>query len=175
MIRRWRQFFALEQGDRWLAIEAALLLTIVQVGLRTVPFGMLRLMLARAKRLRARYQRDGSRSARAAGAAASVTAFCRAPFTSARSASMSSTSRPTAAASVVPLRNCLRDALAADVMLARRGFQPTLRFGIRKPDGNRLTLDAHAWLECDGSIVAGRLESLDEYLVLSNPATTGRL
>jgi hypothetical protein len=147
MIRRWRQFLALDQGDRWLVIEAALLLTIVQVGLRTVPFGVLRLMLARAKRLRRPQQSNGSRIAWAIGATAPV----------------------------VPLRSCLRDALAADVMLARRGFHPTLRFGIRKPHGNRLTLDAHAWLECDGSIVAGRLETLDQYLVLSNPATTGRL
>lgn len=143
MIRRWQRFRALAQGDRWLVIEAAILLTIVQVGLRIVPFGMLRLMLARAKRLRARPQPEGSRVAWAIGAAAPV----------------------------VPRRSCLRDALAADVMLARRGFQPTLRFGIRKPQGHRLTLDAHAWLECDGSIVAGRLETLDEYLVLSNTTT----
>ena len=143
MIRRWRRFRALGQGDRWLVIEAAVLLTIVPIGLRTVPFGVLRLVLARAKRLRARPQPELSRIAWAIGAAAPL----------------------------VPLRSCLRDALAADVMLARRGFRPTLRFGIRKPHGNRLTLDAHAWLECDGSIVAGRLETLDEYLVLSNTQT----
>ena len=63
----------------------------------------------------------------------------------------------------MPGRNCLQDALAADVMLCRRGHPSTLRFGVKKGESARVPIEAHAWVESDGAIVAGRLATLPHY------------
>jgi hypothetical protein len=47
---------------------------------------------------------------------------------------------------------CLARALAATVMLRRRGLQPTLYLGIPTGDPN---LRAHAWVRCGGVTVVG--------------------
>lgn len=51
--------------------------------------------------------------------------------------------------------NCLRESLVTWWLLARRGIQSTLHFGIRQDDG---ALAAHAWIEYRG-------------IPLNNPAT----
>ena len=134
-MQRWRRFRALEHGDRSLVLEAAILIGIVQVGLRTVPLGVLRRVLEGAKRLRARTRPAGSRIAWAINAAAPV----------------------------LTRRSCLSDALAADVMLCRRGYPSTLWFGVKPFKGGAAALEAHAWVESDGAIVAGALDTLHEY------------
>ena len=48
----------------------------------------------------------------------------------------------------VPTAHCLARCMAAQVLLARQGYSTTLQIGVRKL-GSRL--DAHAWLEYDGS------------------------
>ncbi len=56
-----------------------------------------------------------------------------------------------AAAQAVPRCTCLVRALAGRRMLWRRGIRSELRIGVAKsPD-----FQAHAWLECDGTIVIG--------------------
>ena len=135
VLQRIRRFRALEPGDRSLLIEAAILLGIVQVGLRTIPLRALRRVLTGVKRFRARSRPAGSRIAWAVNAAAPL----------------------------VPPRSCLSDALAADVMLCRRGYPSTVWFGVKPLKGRTTALDAHAWVESDGSIVAGALDTLHEY------------
>lgn len=49
--------------------------------------------------------------------------------------------------------NCLVRALATRVMLARRGYLAHLRIGVAKDAGGRF--QAHAWVECEGTIVIG--------------------
>lgn len=49
--------------------------------------------------------------------------------------------------------NCLVQSLAAQTMLARRGYPARLRIGVAKDEGGRLK--AHAWVECEGNIVIG--------------------
>ena len=78
-----------------------------------------------------------------------------------------------AAARVVPGRTCLTDALAADVMLCRRGHPSTLRLGVRKHAGAAVPVEAHAWVESDGAIVAGELATLDEYSLFPNTGAAG--
>ncbi len=68
-----------------------------------------------------------------------------------------------AAARRLPGTTCLAEALAVDAMLRRHGHAPRLKLGVR--EGGRL--DAHAWVECDGVVVAGTVEKLAEYVVLS--------
>ena len=140
ILQRWRRFCALGDGDRWLIVEAVILIGIVQAGVRTVPFGALRRLLTGAKRLRSGSRPPRSRIGWAVNAAARL----------------------------VPGRTCLSDALAADVMLCRRGYPSMLRFGVKKRNDGVVPLEAHAWVECDGSIVAGHLATLDEYRLFSN-------
>jgi hypothetical protein len=71
--------------------------------------------------------------------------------------------------SPVPM-TCLRQALAADAMLQRHGFESQLRLGVRRgPTPSSASLQSHAWVECDGAIVVGRLDGLADYAVLAAP------
>ena len=51
---------------------------------------------------------------------------------------------------------CLATAVAANRLLARRGTPSGLWLGVRS--GDHHTIDAHAWLVADGSVVTGRFE-----------------
>jgi hypothetical protein len=50
-------------------------------------------------------------------------------------------------------RNCLVQSLAAQTLLARRGYSTQLRIGVAKDEGGQFK--AHAWVECDGQIIIG--------------------
>jgi hypothetical protein len=52
----------------------------------------------------------------------------------------------------VPGASCLTQALATRALLAEEGHASTLRLGMARIDGR---LQAHAWLESDGTIVVG--------------------
>ena len=130
-----RRFARLERRDRWLVVEAVVLIGIANAGLRTVSFVSLRRMLDTAKQLRSRSMDPAPRISWAIGAAAQV----------------------------VPGRTCLKDALAADVMLCRRGYPSTLRLGVKKGSTAGVPLEAHAWVESEGAIVAGQLAALADY------------
>ena len=53
----------------------------------------------------------------------------------------------------VPGARCLARAVAADAILERSGRAPEMHVGARRsPDGR---LEAHAWLEAEGSVVVG--------------------
>ena len=66
------------------------------------------------------------------------------------------------AARLVPGANCLTQALAAQVLLALRGFSSDVKVGVRLEDDGRF--GAHAWLTCGDRIVigGGRME-LDRF------------
>ena len=51
------------------------------------------------------------------------------------------------------VKTCLNQALAAQVLLARRGHPAVLRIGVAK--GKEAHLRAHAWVESEGKIVIG--------------------
>jgi hypothetical protein len=67
---------------------------------------------------------------------------------------------------LLPERPCLTQALAAYVLLSRRGSSDArLRIGVkRRPDGS---LDAHAWLERDGIVLIGGAASPSSYSMLT--------
>jgi hypothetical protein len=69
------------------------------------------------------------------------------------------------AARHMPLANtCLTQALAAQVLLARRGYPALLRIGVVK--GDKDNLQAHAWVESEGEVVIGGYE-LERYAHLA--------
>jgi hypothetical protein len=57
---------------------------------------------------------------------------------------------------------CLPRALMAQIMLKRLGHEPELKIGVAR-EGR--TLDAHAWVECEGRVIVGDAE-LERYSVL---------
>lgn len=67
---------------------------------------------------------------------------------------------------IVPNRPCLTQALAARVMLQRRGITTTLRIGVKKEED---VLAAHAWLEQDGRIIIGGERSPALYVPFEKP------
>src|SRR5712692_821797 len=68
---------------------------------------------------------------------------------------------------------CLVQALGTDVVLRRRGYPSELRVGVRKPADERpKPLQAHAWVVCQGRVVAGELPDLEGYVLLSAPGTS---
>jgi hypothetical protein len=137
---RWRSVRALDSSEQRLVIEAAVLLPLVRLGSRVLPFLTLRHLLNRYATRRAVVD-DGS-TGRVSWAV-------------------------TAAAKGLPLSTtCLFEALAADVMLRRRGLTCEMCFGVRMP--TRATpFAAHAWIEHRGVVIVGQLEDLRDYAPLS--------
>ena len=139
-MRTLSRFIALSRAERAVAIEASVVLTVVCTTFWILPFRLLARLLGGYA---ARFRRPCEAPApRIAALVASVAGRFPAPVT------------------------CLAEALVAEAMLKRRGYAPVLRLGVRKPNG---TLDAHAWVECDGRVVLGGVRELDEYAVLSGP------
>lgn len=65
----------------------------------------------------------------------------------------------------IPGTTCLAEAVAGHTMLQRHGHPAVLRIGVRRGDSARL--DAHAWVECAGTVAIGTVADLADYAVLS--------
>jgi hypothetical protein len=139
----WRRYRALERERRRLVLEAAVLLGLTRCGLRVLPFATVRRILNSYSGRR----RSGSRVP-AVLVGWAVTA---------------------AGVAVQRRRACLVEALAADAMLRRHGYDPMLEFGVRSRTSRTAPLEGHAWVTCDGAIVVGDLETLPEYVAMSAP------
>jgi hypothetical protein len=140
-------FRALCADDRFLVAEAAVLLVFLRVGLWKLSFATTRRVLNCC--LSQNQARAGLRGHATVGRIASAV---------------------TGVARRLPARpTCLVEALAVEAMLRRRGFAPTLRVGVREPGSGSMPLDAHAWVECAGSVVIGRLANLADYAVFPVP------
>jgi hypothetical protein len=59
------------------------------------------------------------------------------------------------AARLVPAATCLVQGLSARLLLARSGFEATLRIGVAKAAGG--AVEAHAWVESAGRVVVGEV------------------
>lgn len=65
------------------------------------------------------------------------------------------------ASRLIPKATCLVQALAAQVLLNRRGHPTRLRIGVAKSEEGQLL--AHAWVENQGSVVIGDFVDLPRY------------
>jgi hypothetical protein len=72
----------------------------------------------------------------------------------------------TAVAVRFPSATCLVQALAADAILRRRGLAPELHIGVRADANSARRIEAHAWVECNGSVAIGSIESLSDFTPL---------
>jgi hypothetical protein len=128
-MRLLRAFLQLPAPERRWLIEVAALLWAIRVGLWLLPFGTLRRLLDGAGRPAASALRADRLPAERIGWALA------------------------AASCGVVRATCLTQALAAQLLLARRGQPAVLRIGVAKDATGKL--EAHAWVECQGQIVVG--------------------
>ena len=135
------------RADRGTALEAAVLIVLIRASFRLASFAATLRWVGRGWRARDRASADppDPMIARRVGAAVR------------------------AAARRLPGSTCLVEAVAAEAMLKRRGVPSTLHIGVRAPS-DATPLDAHAWLECAGSIVVGDQADLIEYRILTRPS-----
>lgn len=130
-MKRLRKFLHLTSGDRRLLVGTALLLGVIRLGLRSIPFRTVR----RVVNWLAQWS---SRSARRADRF-SVDRLVWAVTVTSR---------------YVPKATCLTQVLATQVLLGRYGHQPAqLRVGIARGKGGQL--EAHAWLENQSKVLVG--------------------
>jgi hypothetical protein len=145
---KWRRFRSLSSRDRRLVLEAALLLSIVRIGLRIFTFRRLRQLLSwYAPHVDPADSQQATRASHPPGR-----------VTWAVSAAARNRESPV---------TCLVKALATDTMLRRQGITSQLRFGVRSGGEGARPLTAHAWVECDGIVVFGEINELPTYSVLS--------
>jgi hypothetical protein len=132
----WRRLHALAPADRRLLAETVLVMLRVRAGLLVLGYPALRRRLDRSRPSR---HPSPQTSDRVAWAVAAV-------------------------ARRLPGTTCLVQSLAAYALLRRRGHSPELHIGVRGRGGDTaMPLDAHAWVECEGRVVAGELDDLAEY------------
>ena len=62
-------------------------------------------------------------------------------------------------------------ALAADVLLRRRGVACELRLGVRAGGSGAAPIEAHAWIECEDEVVIGSVEDLSTFERLDRPSS----
>lgn len=129
-MKRLRRFLALPSRERRLLVKAAFLLGTIRLGLRLLPFRVLLRVLNQAARISTPVPGPDHFSPDRIGWAVR-----------------------TAGRYVLSVKPCLVEALAAQVLLARRGYPARLRLGVAA--GERGKVRAHAWVETDGSIVIG--------------------
>jgi Transglutaminase-like superfamily len=124
-IHRLQKFLSLEPADQRILIYAFCLVVFARLVLWVIPFTVINRRLASPVRPRTLSPRRD------------VDYFMSA---------IERTSR------YVPGATCLTQALAARLLLARSGFDATLRFGARRNESGGF--EAHAWVESNGKIVS---------------------
>ncbi len=131
------KFFALPSSDRRIFALAAIWMILIRAALRVAPFQSLRRWLARAS------ERGQSARITKSQIVWAVKAASR----------------------YVPLASCLTQALTGYLLLRQNAYDPSLRIGVARD--SQQELQAHAWLECDGSVVIGESE-MGQFTVLSH-------
>ena len=146
MIALSRRFTSLDRSDRRLVLEAASLMALVWIGLRLLRFLTLRRILDHY----AGSPTTGNAGQSHAGAIGRV---CWAITGVAARFPVSAT--------------CLVQALAADAILRRTGLASALYIGVRVRRNSAVPFEAHAWVECEGGVAIGGIESLPDFKVLT--------
>jgi Transglutaminase-like superfamily len=127
---RLRKFLRLPRRERWLLIKAALLLALIRIGLRLLPFKTLKQFLDSVSRVPAGSHRANQFSSdRIVWAVISASRY------------------------VLVDKPCLTQALAVQLLLKRRGYPANLRIGVNRTAGKQL--EAHAWVESGDRVVVG--------------------
>jgi transglutaminase superfamily protein len=127
-LTRLRNFSRLAPAEKALAVRATFLLAFTRAALRLFSFDRLHALMAGG----------------AIGAARADDAW---PLAVRRAVLRASRS--------LPGSSCLAQSLVAERMLRRGGSHARLTIGVASTDAQRVTLDAHAWVESGGVLVTG--------------------
>ena len=133
-MERFRKFLFLPAPDRNLLVRATLFVGAIRLGLWLMPFRTSRRLLLKMTR---------KTNSRPAADQACINRVVWAV---------------TLASRYVPRASCLTQALAAELMLGRRGQPAHLHIGVAK--GERGRFEAHAWVEVEGRVVIGSSKDL---------------
>jgi hypothetical protein len=136
-----RRFLSLRATERWFLIKAAILLEAIKLSMNLLPFRTLRHLAERAGKMPVGVRRKDRFSARDVGWA------------------VETLSRNTPGE-----KTCLAQALAAQVLLVRRGHPAVLHIGVLRDEWG--AFQAHAWVESGGEVVVGGHE-LERYTPLT--------
>jgi hypothetical protein len=139
----WRRLVALSPADRRLVLEAAWRLLAARTALWLLPGAAVGAARAAAA---VRGAPDAAAADRIAWAVTAVARRLPATF-----------------------RACLPQAMAACVMLRRRGLPARLVIGVRREPSPR-PLEAHAWVESGGRVIVGGMDDLPSFAPLDAPA-----
>jgi len=139
-----RKLLALSWEDRWLLVQASLLLPLTAIVVHTIGVGGWQRVLARHTPFKKPSISD-SRFATAKSTGISDDAG-EGPSAIQKARVIANTVR-VAARHGIYHANCLEQSLVLWLLLARKGIKSELRFGARKES---LRLEAHAWVECCG-------------------------
>ena len=139
-MKQIRKFLSLSTADRSLLLKSAFLLGVITLGLELRSFQTMQRfsMGKRQKTARVRHA-DRPLANRIAWAVRVASRY-------------------------VPAATCLSQALAARMLLKQQGYPARLHIGVAK--GERGQLEAHAWVESEGSIVVGNSRDLSRYTPL---------
>lgn len=150
-MKRLRQFLSLNRADRALFLKALALLWIFRTGLWILGYTRMKPLVNRWKKP-------------AASTVVAGTAIAGAESGSLYAARVGWAVK--AAGRGTPGdRLCLVQALAAEVLLGRRGIPAGIRIGVVKDEA--LKLQAHAWVESGGAVIIGG-SGLDRYEPLTS-------
>jgi hypothetical protein len=139
LVKRYYKFLNLTAEERSLLMAAFVSLGLVRLGLKVLSFQGLRDLLAKFSRPVSRLQSADSASVdRVVWAVRVASPYLRAV--------------------------CLPQALATQVLLARRGFSSELRIGFTRAMGGRMS--AHAWVECQGRVAIGGTGNMAGYILV---------
>jgi hypothetical protein len=130
-VSNWHKFKALTRAERFLLLQAALMLPATALALRSVGVKRWQRILSRITRTRMNLShRNGNRDQLSKEAARTVARLVRA-----------------AANHGIYPANCLEQSLVLSCLLRSAGFASEIRYGASKHDTQ---LHAHAWVECLG-------------------------
>jgi len=136
-----RRFLGLNAAEQRLFVTAFLLLESINLGMRLLPFRVLLRLLPRGLKGPKKRQNKNRLSAEEIARIVEV-ASRRMPW----------------------LKTCLAQALAAQVLLTRRGYPALLRIGVAR--GDQGEFQAHAWVESRGKVLIGGGSELKRYAPL---------
>ena len=137
MMHRLGRFLRLTAREKVLLLQATLLLAAVRLGLSIFAFATVRGVLSRLASVRDGQERQSADTASATERAVWAVETAGRHFPS--------------------IGTCLYQALAAHVILGRRGCKSNLRIGVKRSAGGKFT--GHAWLEKDGNVLIGGAHS----------------
>lgn len=143
-MKRIHKFLQLSWPDQLLLIQTILVLAVVTLGLRILPWLTLQRLLLKLANRHSRFVLAQCPSVQRIAWAIQVAGW------------------------YVPKATCLPRALAAQLLLIQSAYLADLRIGVAKNEDEKF--EAHAWVASENGIIIGDVPDLDRFVPLSSMA-----